>query len=234
MERRQFVRGLMALSVSGRALLAQTASQQAAQAASPAAAHPAGITAATPAPGPVPWMRGLLDVNPLPIGTLVPDVFATPAPKFFTELQMSTLRQLCEILLPPFNGYPGALDAGTPEFLDFLTSVSPADEQQSTRSGLDRLEADAKKKFGVAFSNVTAEQADALIRPFLKPWMTDHPPTEPHERFLNLLHDDIRTATMNSKAWSDAAIAAGDELPGVGLYWYPVEADVEEKYLPRS
>jgi len=234
MERRQFVRGLMALSVSARALLAQTAASQTAQSVTPAAAHPAGVNAPTPAPGPVPWMRGLLDVKPLPMGTLVPDSVATPAPKFFTEVQMSTLRQLCEILLPPLNGYPGALDVGTPEFLDFLTSVSPDDEQQSTRAGLDRLQADARKRYGVSFSDVNAEQADALIRPFLKPWMTDHPPTEPHERFLNLLHDDIRTATMNSKAWSDAAIAAGEELPGVGLYWYPVEADVEEKYLPRS
>jgi hypothetical protein len=231
MERRQFVMGLMAASVSGRALLAQS---QTSSVATPAATHPAAATAATPAPGPVPWMRGLLEVKPLPIGSLVPDAFATPSPKFFSDEQMATLRQLCEILLPPLKGFPGAVDAGAPEFLDFLISVSPEDRQQMYRSGLDRLERDAKRKCGVSFAAVTDAQADPLIRPHLKPWMTDHPPTEPFEQFLSLAHDDIRTATFNSKPWNDAAIAAGERPPGVGLYWYPVEADVEEKYLPRS
>jgi len=236
MERRQFVRGLIAASVSGKALLAQSGGPQStATQVSPAAPPPTPPGAApAPAPGPTPWMRGLLEVKPLPIGSLVPDAVAAPLPKFFAQEQMATLRQLCEILLPPLKGYPGALDAGAPEFLDFLISVSPADMQQMYRSGLDRLDTEAKEKFGIPFSDVNADQADALIHPWLKPWMTDHPPAEPYERFINLAHADIRTATMNSKAWSDAAVAAGEEPPGVGLYWYPVEADVEQKYLPRS
>lgn len=234
MERRQFVKGLMAASVSGKALLGQTAHPQTAPATVTPGAHPAGVTAATPAPGPVPWMRGLLDVKPLPIGSAVPDAFASPSTKFFSDDQIATLRQLCEILLPPLKGFPGAVDAGTPEFLDFLISVSPEDRQHMYKSGLDRLDRDAKKKFGISFAAVSSAQADTLIRPWLKPWMTDHPPTEPFEQFLNLAHEDIRTATFNSKAWNDATIAAGERPPSVGLYWFPVEPDVEEKYLPRS
>ena len=230
MERRQFVKAMLAASVSGKTMLAQSAATQAAPAPTPPPAPPA----AAPAPGPVPWMRGLLDVKPLPIGSVVPDAVASTAAKFFTTEQMATLRQLCEILLPPLKGYPGALDAGAPEFLDFLISVSPADRQELYKSGLDRLNRDAKTKFGVPFEQVSASQADELLRPWLRSWMTDHPPSEPYEQFINLAHADIRTATMNSQAWNDAAVAAGERPPGVGLYWYPVDPDIEEKYLPRA
>jgi hypothetical protein len=235
MERRQFVLGLMAASMAARAALGQSAAQQMAPAinsAAPPAAPP--IPTANPAPGPMPWMRGLLEVKPLPIGSVVPDAVASPATRYFSRQQMATLRQLCEIMMPPLKGYPGAMDAGAPEFIDFLISVSPADQQQVYKAGLDRLDADAKKKFGVAFSEVNAQQADALIRPWMRAWMSDHLPTESMEHFINLAHMDIRTATMNSRAWNDAAVAAGERPQGVGLYWYPVEADVEQKYLPRS
>ncbi|HEX4005788.1 MAG TPA: gluconate 2-dehydrogenase subunit 3 family protein [Acidobacteriaceae bacterium] len=229
MERRQFVKALVAASMSGKAMLGQSANNPMAGPSAPGTAH-----AATPAPGPVPWMRGLLDVKPLPVGTLVPDEVAHSNTKFFSEEQMAALRQLCEILLPPLKGNPGAVDAGAPEFLDFLISVSPADRQELYRNGLDRLNRDARKQFGAPFSAVNATQADALIRPALKAWMSDHPPTEPFEQFINEAHADIRTATFNSKEWSDAEVAAGRRPPGAGLYWYPIEPDVEGKFLPRS
>jgi hypothetical protein len=229
MERRQFVKALMAASVSGKAMLGQSASNPMAPATPPGTA-----SAATPAPGPVPWMRGLLDVKPLPLGSVVADAVASPRTKFFSEVQMATLRQLSEILLPPLKGNPGAVDAGAPEFLDFLISVSPADRQELYKSGLDRLEHDARKHFGVSFRDVNNSQADALIRPALKAWVSDHPPTEPFEQFINLAHADIRTATFNSKEWNDAAVAAGKRPPGAGLYWYPIEPDIEGKFLPRS
>ncbi|MGC2635702.1 MAG: hypothetical protein WA294_00885, partial [Acidobacteriaceae bacterium] len=90
MERRQFVKGLVAASVSGKALLAQsTGTQSAANQVAPATPPPAPPGAPpVPAPGPTPWMRGLLEVKPLPIGSLVPDAVAAPNPKFFTQEQM--------------------------------------------------------------------------------------------------------------------------------------------------
>lgn len=179
-------------------------------------------------------MRGLLEAKPLPLGSVVPDAFAETTTYFFNQEQMATLQQLCEILLPPLAGMPGALDAGAAEFLDFLISVSPADQQEMYRSGLNRLNAEARQKYGVPFSDVNPTQADALIRPWLRAWMTDHPPTEPYERFINLAHADIRTATINSQKWNEAKEASGERAPGVGLYWFPVEPDVEKKFLPPS
>lgn len=218
MQRRDFVKAMMAASVTAKAALGQ-------QTAAPRPLPPKAPTA----PGPVPWMRGLLDVKPLPMTPLVPDAVAQTNTGFFTAPQMATLRHLSEILQPPYKGYPGASDAGAPEFLDFLISVSPADRQQMYKSGLDRLESEAQQHFGKSFASVDAAQADQLIRPWLRSWINEHPPTEPFAEFINIAHSDIREATLNSQAWSDAAHRAGLPTPNVDLYWYPVEPDLHRE-----
>jgi hypothetical protein len=178
-------------------------------------------------------MSGLLEVKPLELDTVVPDAVAQTDAHFFNPQQRLTLRRFCEVLMPPLKGYPGALDAGAPEFLDFLIGVSTRQQQQMYQSGLDHLEAEATRRFAVPFSKVTDAQADALIRPWLRAWMSDHPPSEPHARFINLAHLDIRRATVNSQAWSEAASAAGKTDTGLDLYWYPVNPNLNrESVLP--
>lgn len=181
------------------------------------------------APGPLPWMRGLREVKPLQMTPLVPDAVAQTNAYFFNPQQVATLRRFSELLLPPLKGYPGAIEAGTPEFLDFLIGASPADRQQMYQSGLDRLDAEAKQRFGVAFAEVQKSQADQLLHPWLKTWMSDHPPTEPYAHFINVAHSDIRTATINSQAWSNAAKAEGHKDQGMGLYWFPVDPDIRRE-----
>jgi hypothetical protein len=78
----------------------------------------------------------------------------------------------------------------------------------------------------VPFAKATDDQADELIRPWLRAWMSDHPPTEPHARFINLAHSDIRKATVNSQEWSDAVRAAGRAENDQDLFWYPVDPDI--------
>jgi hypothetical protein len=221
MRRRDFVKGILAASAAARAMGAQ----QATPAAPPAAPH-VMPPAAPVAPGPVPWMRGLLDVKPLDLGTLVPDAVAQDDAHFFNALETATLRRLCALLMPPLKGNPGALDAGTPEFLDFLIGASPRQRQQLYLAGLDRLDAEAKHKFAVAFAGTTDAQADALIRPWLRTWMVEQLPTEVYAAFINQAHSDIRAATINSQAWSEAARAAGHRSNGVDLFWYPVDPNM--------
>lgn len=170
-------------------------------------------------------MRGLLDVKPLPMMPLVPDAVAQTNANFFNDRQSATLRRLSEILMPPLQGYPGATDAGTPEFLDFLIGVSPVDRQQMYQSGLDRLDSESQQHFGAPFASLQPEQADQLLRPWMQTWMPDHPPAEPYARFINVAHSDIRTATINSQAWSEAA-AARQPASDIGLYWFPVDPDI--------
>jgi hypothetical protein len=213
MQRRDFVKAIMAATVTAKAAIGE-------QAAPPKAGT---STAATPAPGPVPWTRGLNSAKPLPITPLVPDAIAEANTQYFSDQRMAALRRLCELLMPPSSGFPGATQAGVPEFLDFLIGVSPEDRQANYNSGLDRLESESQKKFGIAFATTQAPQADQLIRPWLRAWMHDHPPTDPYEHFINIAHSDIRNATMHSQQWSDAATAKGLAKPDMDLYWYPID-----------
>jgi Gluconate 2-dehydrogenase subunit 3 len=226
MQRRDFVKAMMAASVAAKGMLGQPAEAQQAAAAS-SATTTAAAQAAMPkvAPAPVPWMHGLMEAKPLPIGLLAPDAVAQTNANFFTDRQFATLQKFSELLVPPYYGYPGAIEAGTPKFLDFLLSVSPPDRQRLYQSGLDRLNAEATEKFHTDFSSLSAEQADQLIRPWLRTWMENNPPTEPYANFINVAHTDIREATQNSPAWSNAQQAIGQQ-PREDLFWYPIDPDL--------
>ncbi|WP_446742314.1 gluconate 2-dehydrogenase subunit 3 family protein [Silvibacterium acidisoli] len=222
MQRRDFVKAMMAASVSARAMLGQQPST------TPVAPSTLPPTATT-APGPLPWMRGLMEVKPLQVRQISPDAIAETQTQFFSETQMGSLRHLCSVMMPALNGQPGAKEAETPEFLDFLISVSPEDRQQLYRSGLDRLESEARKQFSKSFAEVSDAQAGEILKPWLRTWMSDHPPTEPFADFVNIANGDIRTATINSQAWADATKKAGHNTPDQGLYWYPVDPDLRRE-----
>jgi hypothetical protein len=229
MQRRDFVKAMVAASVTAKTAMGQQAATSATSATSVAPGTPPPVATA---PGPVPWTRGLLEVKPLAMTPLLPDAVAQTSAHFFNDQQMATLGRLCEVLLPALKGYPGAKDAGTPEFLDFLIGMSPEDRKKMYQSGLDGLEHEAQHRFQISFAEVSAAQADQLLRPWLRTWMTDHPPTDPHEHFINVAHSDIRTATINSQAWSDAANAEGKRTAGMGLFWYPIDPDVHRDLAP--
>lgn len=152
----------------------------------------------------------------------VADAAAETHRKFFTALQFSALKRLSGIIMPPMNGLPGALDAGAPEFLDFLIGASPADRQGIYRTGLDQLNSQARRKFGKHYADITNDQAVELLAPLRKPWTYD-PPGDPLERFLREAKADIRTATVNSREYVTAESSGGRRRGGVGQYWYPID-----------
>lgn len=210
MLRRDFVRAALTIGIAPRLLLAQ---QQG--------------TTAPPPPAPVPWTLGLNPRTPLPQIEVAEDI-AVPELRFFTPLQMQTLSHLAGVLVPPVGGKPGALQAEVPAFLDFLIGNSPDIRKQLYVSGLDWLESEAQKNHNAAFANLDETQAGALITPWLRTWMSDHPPTEAHADFINIARDEIRTATVNSRAWFNATAQPSEPDPfNSSLYWYPIQPDVE-------
>ncbi|MBS1786546.1 MAG: gluconate 2-dehydrogenase subunit 3 family protein [Acidobacteria bacterium] len=150
------------------------------------------------------------------------DAAGETTPRFFSAPQFAALRKLSGIILPPLNGMPGALDAGAPEFLDFLIGKSPADRQQLYKAGLDALNAQATKRFGKAFAEVTDAQAAELLAPLKQPW-TYEPPADPFARFLREVKQDVRNATMNSREYTAASSSGGRRGGGLGQYWYPID-----------
>lgn len=149
--------------------------------------------------------------------TSTPDAAADILPHFFSERQFGALKRLCEILQPPMNGAPGAIEAKAPEFLDFLIGESPGERQQLYRVGLDRLAT-------AGLIEADAAKAASILAPLKAPWTFD-PPADPLARFLRQAKADIRTATLNSREYNTAGAASGGarRFGAQSLYWLPLD-----------
>jgi hypothetical protein len=152
----------------------------------------------------------------------VPDVGADPVPHFFSAPQLSALRRLSDLILPNIGETPGALEARAPEFLDFLIGDSPADRKQLYRTGLDALNANARRKFGKAFADLNATQADTVLAPLHERW-TYATPADPLSSFLRVAKADIMTATVNSREWITVVSQRSRSAGGTSIYWHPIE-----------
>ncbi len=207
MKRRNFVQSL---------LIVPAASVAAEQTAPPA-----------PAPRPVQNPRSAQNVPKLAI--IEPDSAAEIITSFFNPVQFVTLNKLAAILVPTIKNNPGALDAHAPEFLDFLISRSPAPDQKLYRNGLDGLNTSAQKHFHKPFAELDVKEADVIIRPLLvaRAWERDIP-NDPMQHFLVQVHDDLRTATMNSAEWAAAGATGGRGRFNQGrrFYWKPIDPRV--------
>lgn len=154
------------------------------------------------------------------LALVTPDAVANGTTRFCSPEQRGALTRLGEILVPPFQGRPGATEAEAPEFLDFLLSQSPAERQALYRNGLDQLNREARRTFGKPFSEISAEQAQGLLTPLTERW-TYASPKDPFARFLRQAKDDILQATMNSRQWAQSSRRRG--AAGMGTYWYTIE-----------
>jgi hypothetical protein len=208
MRRRGFVKALAAIPAAP--LLAQQASAQQAS----AQEAPAQPSAAAPVRPPS---------EELPVLTAsVPDAAAEMMPRFFTPAQFSALRKVSDLLMPPMNGAPGALDAKAPEFLDFLIGESPADRQHVYQVGLDALNQQSAKRFNKAFVDLDAKQAEVFLASLRQPW-TFEDPADPIAALLRVARQDVRTATVNSREYGAKAPSGGRRFSGAGQYWYPLD-----------
>jgi hypothetical protein len=198
-------------------------------------AAPAGIALAQQATAPAaapqaPARRRGFGQEVAQLETVQPDTVGEgAAPRFFTSPQFAALEKLGSVLEPPRNGHPGAQEAGAAGFLDFLIGVSPGDRQELYRTGLDRLNAQAQKKFHKPFAELDADQTDTLLHPMLAviAWSEDLP-KDPAQHFLAQAQRDFRTATQNSREWAAAQASSGRRGGrgfggGVGLYWLPID-----------
>jgi hypothetical protein len=159
----------------------------------------------------------MLEVTP-------PDSVAEPVARFFAPAQFLALHRLSGLIQPPMRGNLGALDCGAPEFLDFLIGASPADRQQLYRTGLDTLNAHAKKQFSKSFADLDDAEAHTILQPMLVavPWPKD-PPKDTLLQFMFAVREDVPMATRNSPEYAAAAASAGRRAGGGGLVWNPID-----------
>ena len=218
MKRRDFIQAVASVP-AGAVLLDQRA---AAETPSPPAqtggAVPPPPIAPRPAAGAGAAMQdGLLQ-------TVTSDTVAATVARFFTAVQFATLRRLADLLMPPIAGNPGALGAEAPEFLDNYIALSATDRQRLYRDGLDDLNRQAIARFKKPFAELTSVDADAIVKPLFKVRgatmsVVDLGP------FINRVHQDVRTVTINSPQWAAAQAAA--KMPVLrSVYWRKVDPTV--------
>lgn len=133
--------------------------------------------------------------------------------RFLAPGEFETLEALSKAIVPAYNGRPGAIEAGVPEFLDFLLSQSPAPRQELYRDGLRELTA-------AGFAKLDAAGQKKLLAPLEQPW-TFAAPKETLAQFLRAAKDDIVQATFNSRDW--AASSKTRTAGGTSYYYFTIE-----------
>ncbi len=149
-----------------------------------------------------------------------PDAVAQSTSHYFNGEQKSALENLGDLFMPKMGERPGAKEAETAGFLEFLISQSPADRQELYRNGLDRLNSEAKHLYGKPFGAITGEQAAPILNPVATPW-TYNGPQDPFARFLIAAKEDFLRATGNSRSYARSGTTRGSG--GSNYYWLPIE-----------
>jgi hypothetical protein len=83
-------------------------------------------------------------------------------PAFFTAHEYATVRMLAELVIPRDGRSGGALDAGVPQFMDFILAENPG-MQTPMRGGLAWLETESRERFGAEFIATQDVQRRAIL-----------------------------------------------------------------------
>lgn len=154
------------------------------------------------------------------IEATVPDFAGTTVTKFFSPAQFASFKRLNDILYPSLNGVPGAVQAGAPEFLDFLLFESPTARQTLYRNGVDELEHRSKREFNGSFASVDQRAAEKLLAPLREPWTAE---PDSFTAFLRAAKQDVTEATQSSHDWIRIMSKRVRSAGGVGMYWFPID-----------
>lgn len=83
-------------------------------------------------------------------------------PAFFTAHEYATVRMLAELVIPRDGRSGGALDAGVPEFMDFILNENSG-MQTPFRGGLAWLDTQAQERFGREFVDIADAERRLIL-----------------------------------------------------------------------
>jgi len=83
-------------------------------------------------------------------------------PAFFTSHEYATVRMLAELVIPRDGRSGGAIDAGVPEFMDFILDENPG-MGIGIRGGLAWLDQESRQRFGQEFIDVSDAKRRAIL-----------------------------------------------------------------------
>src|SRR5436309_737260 len=122
-------------------------------------------------------------------------------PKCFTASEYKTLQRLADLIVPADDRSPGALAAGAPEFIDFLSSQSRELAEIYT-GGLAWLDHEMTKRYTVGFAAATPEQQTAMLD-LIAYRKNDSPELGPGIRFFTWARNMVVDAFYTSKVGMD-------------------------------
>jgi hypothetical protein len=163
---------------------------------------------------------GITETPNIPV--IAPDETADSINRTFDQDQLSALSKLGELIVPSWNGLPGATEAGAADFLDFLAGCSAQPRLELYRNGLDTLNRKAQEHFGHSFAMLSADQAAMLLSPLHAAWEFSASKEDEFLAFLQMAKADLLRATFNSRPYIDALSQQRRPRNASGFYWYPV------------
>jgi len=84
------------------------------------------------------------------------------AETFLNPHERETIEILAELILPPDDKFGGPLEAGVPDFIEFMAKDYP-DFQPTLRGGLMWLDHKSNTEFGMEFKSIPEAQQKALL-----------------------------------------------------------------------
>jgi len=84
-------------------------------------------------------------------------------PTTFSEVQINTIREAAERIVPATDGIVGAKDVLVERFVDSMASTYRQKDVSSFKQQLDKLEADAKATHNKSFASLENDQMDEMI-----------------------------------------------------------------------
>src|SRR5438045_635154 len=122
-------------------------------------------------------------------------------PKCFTASEYKTLQRLADMIIPADEHSPGALAAGAPEFIDFLSSQSHELAEIYT-GGFAWLDHEMNRRYSAGFTGATPEQQTAMLD-LIAYRKNDSPELGPGIRFFNWVRNMTVDAFYTSKVGMD-------------------------------
>jgi hypothetical protein len=170
--------------------------------------------------GPALVPPGITETPNTPV--VVADEVATSVMTTFNPSQRAALERLGEIIVPSWDGRPGATGAGAAQFLDFLIGCSPKARVDLYCQGLNALNAESVKRFGGPFAAVSIERAELLLTPLRQAAGPETVENDPLTSFLEVAKGDLLRATFNSRPYIDAVSQTRRPRNASRFYWYPI------------
>jgi len=144
--------------------------------------------------------------------------------QLFTVHELETIATLCDLILPSNSQSGSAVDAGVPEFIEFMAKDIPTNELP-LRGGIMWLDGRSNKKFNLLFKSCTPEQQKELLDEIAYP-KDAAPDAKPGVEFFSLMRNLTLTGYYTTKMGIDELGYKGNQ-PNV---WNGVPDDVLKEH----